>query len=98
MLEEEAERAGKGGCVRDRAAARGGTGCDNGKGTRSSHENWGSIALLTLSPAKTQDNTAEAGMSRGLEALVLRLCPCCLPGLADPMDVQQQPLLRALQG
>lgn len=98
MLEEEAERAGKGGCVRDRAAARGGTGCDNGKGTRSSHENWGSIALLTLSPAKTQDNTAEAGMSRGLEALVLWLCPCCLPGLADPMDVQQQPLLRALQG
>lgn len=64
-------------------------GCDNGKGTQSSHEDRGSIAPLTLSPAK-------ARMSKGLEALVLWLCPCCLLGPADPMDVQQQPLLRAL--
>lgn len=76
----------------------GATGCDNGEGTQSNHENWGSLALLTLGAVKTQGNAAKAGMSRGLKAPVLWLRPRCLPGPADPGDVQQQPLLRALQG
>ena len=77
---------------------RGATGCNNRKGTWSSHENWGFAALLTLAAAETQGNAAVARMSRELEAPVLQLHSRCLLGPAYPTDAQQQLLLRALRG
>lgn len=44
-------------------------------GTRSCHEDWGSLALLSLGAVKTQGNAAKVGMSRGLKALELWLHP-----------------------
>lgn len=57
-------RLGRAAVSRKGLQGRGATGCDNGAGTGSSPENWGSFSLLTLGAVQTQGHAAEAGMSR----------------------------------